>query len=240
MSSNAGFWAYLSTSPLIWLLATLFAYRLSLAIYQMAGSSPLAHPVALSVAMLVLFLGIARVPYETYFDGARFIHFLLGPATVALAIPLYGQLKVIRRSWFRLMCGAVLGSAASIVTAMGIASFLGASRMTVLSMAAKSVTMPIAIGITEKIGGTPSLTSALVMLTGILGATTTQRVLKRMGITDSSTCGFALGVAAHGIGTSRAIQLNQEMGAFSALAMGLSGVLTALLLPLILRLLTSF
>ncbi|HZW20352.1 LrgB family protein [Noviherbaspirillum sp.] len=229
-------WTHLSASPVTWLLATLMAYRFSLAVYEKAGRSPLAHPVAVSVALLVTGLGIAQVPYETYFDGARFIHFLLGPATVALAIPLYAQLKRIRRSWPKLLAGALLGSAASVITAVGIASLLGASHMTVLSMAAKSVTMPIAIGITGEIGGTASLTSALVMLTGILGATTAQGILKRMGMTDPGTSGFALGVAAHGIGASRAFQLNQEMGAFAGLAMGLAGALTATLLPFCLRL----
>lgn len=240
MNDITVFRVYLTTSPLIWLMATLLAYRFALDFYKRAAFHPLVHPVAVSVAILAAVLSITRTPYKTYFDATQYIHFLLGPATVALAIPLYRQVKAIRRNWFALLCAAALGSATSVVTAMGIAWLLGASRTTVLSMAAKSVTMPIAMGITEKIGGSSSLTSALVMLTGILGATTTQGILKRLKINDAGTCGFALGVAAHGIGTSRAIQLNQEMGAFSGLAMGLSGVLTALLLPLFLRMFTSF
>jgi putative effector of murein hydrolase len=197
--------------------------------------SPLAHPVAVSTVILVTVLTIAKVDYKTYFDGARFIHFLLGPATVALAVPLYWQIRNVKRNWLGLLCGALLGSASSVVVAMGVASLLGASHATVLSMAAKSVTMPIAIGLTEKIGGTPSLTSAIVMLTGVFGAATTQGVLRRLGISDPHICGFALGVAAHGIGTSRALQTSEEMGAFAGLAMGLAGILTAVLVPICLQ-----
>lgn len=227
-------WTFLGASPLIWLLATLLAYRAALAIHAWTGASPLAHPVAVAVAILVAVLGITRTPYQAYFDGAQAIHFLLGPATVALAIPLYQQARAIRRDWFALLCAAATGSVASVVSAMGIAWLLGASDSTVLSMAAKSVTMPIAMGITEKIGGSLSLTSALVMLTGVLGATLAKAILDALRITDPGICGFALGVSAHGIGTARALQIHPEMGAFSGLAMGLSGVLTALLLPMFL------
>jgi predicted murein hydrolase (TIGR00659 family) len=200
-----------------------------------ANANPLLHPVAVSTAILVTGVRVAHIDYPTYFDGNKVIHLLLGPATVALAVPLYRQIKSVQRNWFSFICGALLGSASAVVTAMALASLLGASHATILSMAAKSVTMPIAIGLTEKIGGTPSLTSALVMLTGIMGAVTTQIVLKRIRITDPDICGFALGVVAHGIGTSRALQVSQDMGAFAGLAMGLAGVLTALLVPVCLQ-----
>jgi predicted murein hydrolase (TIGR00659 family) len=229
-------WVYLSASPLIWLTATLLSYRLAYEIYARTGFHPLAHPVAISVAILVAVLSVTGTPYRTYFDGAQFVHFLLGPATVALAIPFYQHLDALRRNWFALLMGALAGGATGIATAMGIAAALGATHATVLSMAAKSVTTPIAMGITEKIGGLPSLTSALVVLTGILGATIAPSILSRMKITDDSIRGFAIGTAAHGIGTSRAFQISEEAGAFSGLAMGLSGVLTALLLPFVLKL----
>ena len=230
-------WAFLAAPPLIWLTATLLAYGAATRFYVRAGFHPLAHPVAISVAILAALLTATSTPYQQYFQATQFIHFLLGPATVALAIPLYQHIRDIKDNWLPLMTGAVLGGAASITTAMGIAWILGASHATVFSIAAKSVTMPIAMGITEKIGGLPSLTSAFVMLTGVLGATVAQGILCRMKITDERTCGFALGVAAHGIGACRAFQVSQKMGAFASLAMGLSGVLTALILPFALKLL---
>lgn len=229
--------AALAAAPLLWVAATLLAYGLASGLYARTRHHPLAHPVAVSVAMLVALLTVTGTPYQLYFQHTQFIHCLLGPATVALAIPLYQHIGAIKDNWLALLAGAVLGGAASVATAMGIARMLGASEATVLSIAAKSVTMPIAMGITEKIGGLPSLTSAFVMLTGIFGATVAQLVLGRMRVDDDSSCGFALGVAAHGIGVSRAFQLSEKTGAFASLAMGLSGVLTALLLPVALKLL---
>jgi predicted murein hydrolase (TIGR00659 family) len=218
--------------PATWLLATLVVYRLALALQHRAHFSPLLHPVAVSTALLVTALSLAKVDYDTYFSGARMIHFLLGPATVALAIPLFHQMKIIRRHWVRFCGGALLGSGISIALAMGLAALFGASRTTILSISAKSVTMPVALGLTEKLGGLPSLTSALVMLTGVTGALTTQAVLTRLRLSDPCSHGFALGVVAHGIGTARAMQISPRDGAFAGLGMGLSGLLTAVCLPL--------
>jgi predicted murein hydrolase (TIGR00659 family) len=229
-------WVYLSASPLLGLTATLLAYQLAYAIYARTRFNPLANPVAMAVALLVLILSATGTPYQTYFDGAQFVHFLLGPATVALAIPLYQQLARLKREWFALLAGALLGSAAAITTAVVIAWWLGASRETVLSLAPKSVTTPIAMGIAEKIGGLPSLTAVLVICTGILGATLARGILNFMRISDHAVRGFALGVTSHGIGTARAFQVSEEMGAFAGLGMGVTGVLTALLLPLALAL----
>lgn len=233
-------WVYLSASPLLGLTATVLAYRLAYAIYARTTFNPLANPVAIAVAILVLILTVTKTPYQTYFDGAQFVHFLLGPATVALAIPLYQQIEKLKRDWFALLAGVLLGSTAAIATAMGIAWVLGASRATILSIAPKSVTTPIAMGIAEKIGGLPSLTAVLVIITGILGATLARSILNLLKVSDHGIRGFALGVTAHGIGTARAFQVSDEMGAFSGLAMGVSGVLTALLLPLALQMIGMF
>ena len=230
-------WVYLSASPLLGLTATLLAYQFAFTLYQRAKFNPLANPVAIAVALLVAVLTLSGTPYKTYFDGAQFVHFLLGPATVALAIPLYQQLGKLRRNWLALLAGVVAGSTAAIATAMLTAWLLGASQMTILSIAPKSVTTPIAMGIAEKIGGLPSLTAVLVIATGILGATLAPGILRLMKVTDDSVAGFALGVTAHGIGTARGFQVSEEMGAFAGLAMGLSGILMALLLPLLLKLL---
>lgn len=229
-------WVYLSASPLLGLTATLVAYQLAYAIYARSKFNPLANPVAIAVGMLVAVLTLTNTPYRTYFDGAQFVHFLLGPATVALAIPLYQQVEKLKRNWFTFLAATIIGSAAAIATAMTVAWLLGASKATILSIAPKSVTTPIAMGIAEKIGGIPSLTAVLVIATGILGAVLARSVLNLLKITDHSVRGFALGVTSHGIGTARAFQVSEEMGAFAGLAMGLSGVLTALLLPLALKL----
>lgn len=228
---------YLSAMPVFWLLLTLTVYWFALRVHRWAGMRSYAHPVAISVPIIVGILLISRTPYQTYIDGTRFIHFLLGPATVALAVPLYKQAAQVQKDWQRLVLAAVMGSLASMGTAMSLAWALGASPATVLSMGAKSVTMPIAMTITEQIGGSASLTSAFVMLTGIIGAGIAQATLAMAKISSLRICGFSLGVAAHGIGASRAFQLSQEAGAYAGLAMGLSGVATAALLPLLIYIL---
>ncbi|MCA3185830.1 LrgB family protein [Cupriavidus sp.] len=224
-------WVYLAASPLIGLTATLIAYVFAFRIYERAKFSPLANPVMISVAILVTVLTVTGTPYKTYFDGAQFVHFLLGPATVALAVPLYTQLPKLRSNVLPLLAGLVAGSVAAVVSAVGIAYLLGASPEVVRSLAPKSVTIPIAMGVSEKIGGLPSLTAVLVMATGIIGAISATGLLNLLRVRDYTVRGFATGVAAHGIGTARAFQVSQEAGAFSALGMGLNGVLTAILVP---------
>jgi predicted murein hydrolase (TIGR00659 family) len=226
-------WVYLSTSPLLGLTVTLVVYQGAFWIYQRANFHPLLNPVALSVAALVLLLTLTGTPYRTYFDGAQFVHFLLGPATVALAIPLYAQLGKLKSLLVPLLAALLAGSLTAIVSAVGIAWLLGASRTTLISLAPKSVTTPIAMGITEKMGGIPSLTAVLVVSTGIIGAVTAKYVLDFLRVREHSVRGFSVGVAAHGIGTARAFQVSEEAGAFSGLAMGLNGLATALLFPLL-------
>ncbi|PLQ01379.1 LrgB family protein [Cupriavidus pauculus] len=224
-------WVYLAASPLIGLTATLIAYVFAFRIYERARFSPLANPVMISVAILVTVLTVTGTPYKTYFDGAQFVHFLLGPATVALAVPLYTQLPKLRSNVLPLLAGLLAGSVAAVVSAVGIAYLLGASPEVVRSLAPKSVTIPIAMGVSEKIGGLPSLTAVMVMATGIIGAVSATGLLNLLRVRDYTVRGFATGVAAHGIGTARAFQVSQEAGAFSALGMGLNGVLTAILVP---------
>jgi putative effector of murein hydrolase len=218
----ADIWVYLSASPLLGLTVTLLVYQCAYWVYRRANFYPLLDPVGLSVAALVLILTLTHTPYQTYFDGAQFVHFLLGPATVALAIPLYAQLDKLRRAAVPILGALLIGAIVAMGSAVGIAWLLGASRITLISISPK------------KIGGLPSLTAVLVVSTGILGAASAKYVLDILRIYDHSVRGFAVGVAAHGIGTARAFQLSEEAGAFAGLGMGLNGLLTALLFPLLL------
>ena len=229
-------WVYLATTPLLGLTVTLLAYQAAYWLYMKARMNPLANPVAISVAFLVALLWFTETPYETYFEGAQFVHFLLGPATVALAVPLFANLERLRRDLVPLLGALLAGSFTAVVSATGIAWLAGASRENVLSLAPKSVTTPIAMGVAEKLGGLPSLTAVLVVSTGIIGAVLARSVLAGLRIDDDVVSGFALGVAAHGIGTARAFQVSATMGAFAGLAMGLNGIVTAILLPLLLEL----
>ncbi len=229
----ADVWVYLSASPLLGLTLTLVAYQAAYWVYRRAGFNPLLNPVLLAVAMLVAALHFTGTPYQTYFDGAQFVHFLLGPATVALAVPLYLQFDRLRRLALPLVLALLAGSLSAIVSAVGVAWLLGAGEATLLSIAPKSVTAPIAMGIAEKIGGIPSLTAVMVIMTGVSGAMMAKYVLDALRIGDHGVRGFAAGISAHGIGTARAFQVSEQAGAFAGLGMGLNGLATAILMPLL-------
>lgn len=236
----ADIWVYLSASPLLGLTITLVAYQAAYWLYRRADFNPLLNPVLLAVIVLVAALKLTNTPYQTYFDGAQFVHFLLGPATVALAVPLYAQFDKLRAALLPLGGALLAGSLTAIVSVTGIAWLLGAGETTLLSLAPKSVTAPIAMGISEKIGGIPSLTAVLVIMTGVSGAMMAKYVLDALRIRDHGVRGFAVGIAAHGIGTARAFQLSEQAGAFAGLGMGLNGLLTAILMPLMLALWSLF
>ncbi len=230
-------WVYLARAPLLWLTLTVVAYVLAEALSRRARRSAAANPVLIAVALLLGVLVATGTPYDAYFEGAQFVHFLLGPATVALAVPLHRELRRARARAVPLTIALVAGSVTAVVTAVGVAWLMGGSRATLVSLAPKSTTTPVAMGIAEKLGGLPSLTAALVILTGILGAIAGPAVLRLARVRDPVATGFAMGVASHGIGTARAFQLGERQGAFSGLAMGLNAIATALVVPALLRLL---
>ena len=224
-------WVYLAASPLLHLSLTVLAYVLADWLYRKAGRHPLLNPVLISVLMLVTVLTVTGTSYQTYFEGAQFVHFLLGPATVALAVPLYFNFSKLRRLWLPLAAGLLCGALTAALSAVGIAWMLHASPQTLLALAPKSVTAPVAMGITEKLGGPPSLTAILVVSTGILGAVTGPAVLNLVRVTEPAMRGFAIGTVSHGIGTARAFQESEEAGAFSGLAMGLNALASSIILP---------
>ncbi len=230
-SSLEDIWVYLAATPLLGLTLTLVAYQIAYWLYVRGGMHPLLNPVLVAVALLVTGLTVTDTRYQTYFDGAQFVHFLLGPATVALAVPLYAQFGKLRRLLLPLVAGLLAGATTAVGSAVVVGWLLGASRQTLLSLAPKSITTPVAMGIAEKLGGLPSLTAVLVVSTGVLGAVVAKSILDAIRISADSVRGFAIGVAAHGIGTARAFQISEEAGAFAGLGMGLNALATALLFP---------
>jgi len=226
-------WVYLAEDPLLALTLTLVAYVASNKLYEKCGKHPLLNPVLLSIIIITSILLATDISYEEYFEGAQFVHFLLGPATVALAIPLYRQFQAVKSSAVAIMLSLFLGSLTAIASAVGIAWFLGANTETLISLAPKSVTTPVAMGITEKFGGLPSLTAVFVILSGIIGAALGRFILDALGVRHPAARGLALGVASHGIGAARSFQVGEAKGAFASLAMGLNALATAILLPIL-------
>ena len=230
-------WVYLSTAPLTGLTITLVAYLVAYEIHQKAKTHPLTNTVLVSVVLLIVLLKLSGTDYSTYFEGAQFIHFLLGPVTVALAVPLFRQYDQVRRIFFPIIISISLGIIVGTITVISIAKLLGADLATQISLSPRSVTAPVAMGIAENIGGIPSLTAVLAVLTGIIGAVIGTQLLKLLKIKENSIKGIAIGNSSHGIGTARAFTLNNEMGAFAGLAMALAALLNALLLPWLVKLL---
>ena len=214
-------WQHFASENIFWLGLTLAIYLFGHFLYRKSRFFPLLSPIIVSVALLIAVLVVTDTPYETYFEGAQTIHLLLGPATVALAIPLFDQRARLIQLFVPLVTGLVVG----------IGVLCGLSTETLLSLVPKSVTTPIAMGISEAIGGMPDLTAALVVITGIFGSVVGRGFFRLIRVSSDTAKGVALGVSAHGMGTSAAFSISPKAGAFSGLAMGISGLLTAFLAP---------
>lgn len=227
-------WVFLRVSPLWWLTVTVLAWVLAQHLAERAGRHPLVNPVLIAMLLVGGLVVATGTPYATYFAGAQFVHFLLGPATVAIAVPLFRHAALVRRNALAIGAALVAGSLVAVASAIGFGTLLGLPPDIVLALAPKSVTAAVAMGITEELGGDPALTAVLVITTGIVGAVVVTPLMNALRIRDYAARGFAVGLAAHGIGTARAFTVDPVAGAFAGLAMGLNAVLTALLVPLFL------
>ena len=212
---------------------TLVAWEVASTISRIARGHILANPMLISIVLLAALLLATHTSYQAYFEGGQYIQFLLGPATVALAVPMHANLAQIRQSAPAILPSMLAGSAVAAVSAMLIARLLGASRTVVLSLAPKSVTTPIAMGIAEQIGGSPSLAAVFVLITGLVAVVLGPVVMALLKVTDWRAQGLAAGTAGHGLGTARMLLINETAGAFGGLAIGLNGIFTALLVPVL-------
>jgi putative effector of murein hydrolase len=224
---------YIQTTPLTWLIATLAAFKLGIIIYEKCNKHTLLQPIIIAYVILLSLIIYTDTSFEEYFKSVEIIHFFLGPATVALALPLYKNLKYIKSLFMPIVLTLFIAGIFSIVIAVSLLWIFGADLPTMLSMTTKSITAPIAIITSQQIGGIPSLAVGFVLITGIIGALFGTIVFKLIGIKHDTSKGFALGLVSHGIGTARAIEISEKAAAFSALAMGLSGIFTAIFLPMI-------
>jgi len=236
VTKSFSLWVYLSATPLFWLTVTLVAWLVADTASRLSRRNPLVNPVLIAVALVAVLLATTGTDYRTYFDGAQFVHFLLGPATVALGVPLYRNLPLVRRDLLPMAASLAVGSVVAVLSAVGIAAAMGVPHDVLVSLAPKSVTAGIAMAVSQNLGGIPSLTAALVIITGIVGAIVVTPLMNILRIRDYAARGFAVGLASHGIGTARAFTVSSLAGTFAGIAMGLNAVVTALLVPLLLRL----
>jgi len=237
MANFVELWVYLSSTPLFGLTATLVVYVLAQAAYTRVAQAPWANPVLWSVISITLVLTATGVNYQTYFSGAQFIHFLLGPAVVALAWPMWQRRETLMRKWRALLSAALIGGFCAAGTGVLLGWLLGLPPEVLLSLVPKSVTAPVAMGIAETLGGIPALAAVFAVLTGMTGALSAKYLFDWFGIGTNRSGwmarGFALGTTSHGIGAARAMQVDADAGALAGLALGLQVLLASILMPLI-------
>ncbi len=226
-----GAWQAIAHHPLFGVGLTLAAYQLSISLYEKTRLMFL-QPVLVSMALVIAVLVPLGIGYEEYRQSTTLLTLLLGPATVALAVPLFLNLKRIRQLFWPTLITLSIGGLVATVMGVGLAWAFGAEHMMLMTMAPKSVTSPIAMLVAEQIGGVAALAAVFVLITGVIGATLGPELLRRIGVRHPAAQGMALGITAHAVGTARALQEGEECGAFAALAMSLMGVATAVLLPL--------
>ena len=221
----------LLTSPLTWMFLSIFCYAIGVAIQQKTGS-PVCNPLLIASILVGILLIVSGTTYQTYEESGQLISFFLTPATVALAIPIYRKLDVLLHNLLPILLGAFVGSMVSITSVIVFCHLFGLSESTALSLVPKSVTTPIAVALSEMLGGVTSLTAIAVVITGIIGAIILPTFLKCIGVRNPVQMGLSIGTAAHAVGTSRAIELGETEGAISGLAIGVAGLMTALIVSI--------
>jgi predicted murein hydrolase (TIGR00659 family) len=226
-------WNWLVTSPLFGITLTLAAYAVGRWAHRRTGAAVL-QPVLVAIVLVSAVLLIGDVSYDDYLVGGGYVGFWLGPATVALALPLHHEWHLVRRAAIPILTGVTAGALVSISAAVQATRIAGGARDLQLTMAPKAATTPVSIAISDQIGGIPALTAVLTIIAGITGAVAGPWVLDRLRIRDLRARGIALGAVAHGIGTSRALLESRTEGAFSALSMALSALATSILVPVLL------
>jgi putative effector of murein hydrolase len=230
--SMSSIYATIAGLPLIWLVASLTAFQCGIWLNRACGGVAVVNPVLIAIALVICALFALDVDYPAYIaGGGGLVAALLGPATVALAVPLYNNVRKVRRAMLPLICAVALGGLVAAGSAYGLAWLLGAPETILKTIVVKSVTAPIAMGVAEEIGGVASLAAAFAVLTGMTGTVMSAWLLRRAGVRSLEAVGLATGVTAHGQGTAQMLALNETAGAFSTVGMGANALLTAIWLP---------
>lgn len=223
-------------TPVFGILLSVVCYEIGILI-QRKTKNPVLNPLLLAIILVILVLTVFDIPKETYDLGGSYILFILGPATVVMAVPLYRQINLLKKDWLPILVGIFVGSATSVLSVIGLARLFGVNIEIAVSMLPKSVTTAIGMEVSKEIGGVVSLTVAVIVLTGILGAVMGPFILKILGIKDEVAQGVAMGTASHAVGTSKAMELGETQGAMSGLSIGIAGLATVLIIPLVIGLL---
>ena len=227
----------LTENILFGLIISLIAFEIGLLVYRKT-KFPLFNPLLIAIALVISFLLIFDVDIDTYNKGGQFINMFLGPATVVLAVPLYKQLNMLKKHMMPILIGILFGSTVSVSSIILLASIFGMEKILTISLLPKSVTTPIGIEITTQLGGLVPVTVLAIVISGIIGAIIGPTICKVFKITDNVAIGIALGTASHAMGTSKALELGETEGAMGSLSIGIAGIITVFLAPIIYSLLS--
>ena len=218
--------------PLFWAMLTIAAFTVGQQIYRLLGNTAFLPPILTGIILVSVVLEVTGISFDTYMEGGQYLHLMLGPVVVMLAVPLYQFIHVMKKEWLRISLAISLGSGTTVAVAVAMAHFWIGNDPITVTMSTKSVTTPVAVTVSEQLGGVGALASAFVIITGVFGALMIPPLLKSVKLDDPKAMGLTLGVCAHAIGTSRAIELGNQQAAYSAMAMTLTATLHAVLLPL--------
>lgn len=219
--------------PLFWAMLTIAAFTVGQQIYRLLGNTAFLPPIVTGIILVSVVLEVTGISFDTYMEGGQYLHLMLGPVVVMLAVPLYQFIHVMKKEWLRISLAISLGSGTTVAVAVAMAHFWIGNDTITVTMSTKSVTTPVAVTVSEQLGGIGALASAFVIITGVFGALMIPPLLKSVKLDDPKAMGLTLGVCAHAIGTSRAIELGNQQAAYSAMAMTLTATLHAVLLPLV-------
>jgi len=222
--------------PLFWAALTIAAFLTGQQVYRLTGNNAFLPPILSGIILVVTALQLSGVSYDTYMQGGQFLHTMLGPVVVMLAVPLFQYLHTMRKQWLRIALAISIGSATTVGCAVALSWWWIGDNAIFITMHTKSITTPVAVAISEQVGGINALASAFVIITGILGALMIPPLLRFSRMNDEQTVGLTLGICAHAIGTSRALELGPQQSAYAAMAMTLTATLHALVLPWIIHL----
>lgn len=219
--------------PLLWAMLTIAAFTVGQHVYRLLGNTAFLPPILTGIILVSVVLEVTGISFDTYMEGGQYLHLMLGPVVVMLAVPLYQFIHVMKKEWLRISLAITLGSGTTVAVAVAMAHFWIGNDPITITMSTKSVTTPVAVTVSEQLGGVGALASAFVIITGVFGALMIPPLLKSVKLDDPKTMGLTLGVCAHAIGTSRALELGNQQAAYSAMAMTLTATLHAVLLPLV-------
>jgi putative effector of murein hydrolase len=237
MGDAAALTAWLSTSPLAWLTLTMCVWLASDRIAVAAGRHPLANPLLISILAIVLLLKVTGTSYATYSSGAQFIQFLIGPAVVAIAVPLFRNWPTVKRNLVPILTALPVGCVTAIVAVVLMGRALGLPKIITISLAPKSATTGAAMAISQSFGGQPAMTATFTVTTSIVAAVVLVSFMRALRVKDVAAIGFAAGLSGHSVGTARAFQIDPVAGTFAGIALCLNAILTALIMPLLWRIL---